>query len=166
MKRLLLLMFLFFFVASTEHIIAQNYEAIYGSTGEDVGRASIFTTDGGTLILGNTTSFGIGTNCDLYVIKTDANGSIQWQKSYSSSAQQYGRAVAELSAGGYIIAAYNKYSTRTVSVIKLDVNGNIIWQKALDNGGSYQDVYGIYENALGIVVGGGNSELAGGRHFY
>jgi len=150
-------MFLFFFVASTEHIIAQNYEAIYGSTGEDVGRASIFTSDGGTLILGNTTSFGIGTNCDLYVIKTDANGSIQWQKSYSSSAQQYGRAVAELSAGGYVIAAYNKYSTRTISVIKLDINGNIVWQKALDNGSTYQDVYGIYENALGIIVGGGNS---------
>ncbi len=141
MKRLLLFTFLFFFVASTELIIAQNYEAIYGSTGEDVGRASIFTTDGGTLILGNTTSFGIGANCDLYVIKTDANGSIQWQKSYSSPAKQYGRAVVELSAGGYAIAAYNQYSTRTVSVIKLDVNGNIIWQKALDNGGSYQDVY-------------------------
>ena len=54
-------MFLFFFVVSSEHIIAQNYEAIYGSTGEDVGRAAIFTSDGGTLILGNTTSFGIGT---------------------------------------------------------------------------------------------------------
>ena len=66
-KRLLLFLPLFLFL---ETISAQNFEAVYGETESDVGRAAIFTSDGGTLIIGNTESFGIGIgNSDLYVIR-------------------------------------------------------------------------------------------------
>ena len=135
----------------------QNFEAVYGDIESDVGRAAIFTSDGGTLILSNTESFGIGTDDDLYVIKTNAYGSIQWQKSYSSIGPQLGRAVLELSSGDYIIAAYNAHTTRKVNILKLDINGTIIWSKEFDNGGTYQDIFGIFENPQGLILGGGNS---------
>ena len=159
-KRLLLFLPLFLFL---ETISAQNFEAVYGETESDVGRAAIFTSDGGTLILGNTESFGIGIgNSDLYVIKTNSSGSIQWQKSYSSVGAQSGRAVLELSSGGYVIAGYNAHTTRKVNILKLDITGTIIWQKQFDNGGTYQDISEIFENPQGLILGGGNSVMGRG----
>jgi hypothetical protein len=52
---------------------AQNFEAAYGDMDNEVAGAAIYTKDGGTLLEGNTSSFGIGSDNDLYVVKTDVN---------------------------------------------------------------------------------------------
>ena len=69
---------------------AQNFEAAYGDVDNEVAGAAIYTKDGGTLLVGYTSSFGIGSaNFDLYVVKTDVNGIIQWQKTYSQTGNQH-----------------------------------------------------------------------------
>jgi hypothetical protein len=50
-----------------------------GGENEDWGLSLIQTSDGGYAIAGETKSFGAG-DWDVYVVKLDANGNLQWTK--------------------------------------------------------------------------------------
>jgi hypothetical protein len=61
------------------------------------------TPDGGFLISGYTNSFSTVTG-DIWVIKSDTNGSIEWQKIYISPDKEWIWSVDQNFDGGYIIA--------------------------------------------------------------
>ena len=52
---------------------------VYGGFNVEEGRGVIQTIDGGFAVVGVTYSFGAG-NGDIYVVKTDANGALQWSE--------------------------------------------------------------------------------------
>ncbi|MFZ8833617.1 MAG: T9SS type A sorting domain-containing protein [Candidatus Caldipriscus sp.] len=104
----------------------------YGGTDDDWVFSVQQTSDGGYIVAGYTTSFGAG-DWDIFLIKTDANGNVQWAKTYggtneenivfhsSSSAQQ-------TSDGGYIVTSLTRSfgaGGRDIFLIKTDANGNI-----------------------------------------
>lgn len=53
----------------------------YGGASDDRGNSIQQTIDGGYVIAGETWSFGAG-GPDFYLVKTGANGDIQWNKTY------------------------------------------------------------------------------------
>ncbi len=110
-----------------------------GGSNSDWGWSIIQTTDGGYAIAGRTTSFGAG-GFDVYVIKLDTSGNIQWTKTIGGSSWDYGRSIIQTTDGGYAIAGEaNSFGAGDydVYVIKLDTSGNIQWTKTI--GGSYED---------------------------
>lgn len=56
----------------------------YGGSELDQGLKVVLTSDNGYLIGGRTYSFGGGLIQQLYLIKTDSSGNLQWQKVYGS----------------------------------------------------------------------------------
>ncbi|MBN4051296.1 PKD domain-containing protein [bacterium AH-315-M05] len=58
-----------------------NFQAIYGGSGQDQAYNVIITQDGGYAITGFTTTFGAG-NRDVYVVKLDDNGAVEWSKTF------------------------------------------------------------------------------------
>ena len=82
----------------------------YGGTGYDVGRCVAKSSDGGYIITGYTDSYGVGDN-DVWLIKTDENGTEEWSKTFGMTSGDYGYCVSQTSDGGYIIAG-TTYSTR------------------------------------------------------
>jgi hypothetical protein len=52
--------------------------------------------------MGHTVSFGAG-NWDVFLIKTDANGNVQWAKTYGGTSDDLVRFVRQTSDGGYIM---------------------------------------------------------------
>jgi hypothetical protein len=78
-------------------------------------------------VAGWTYSFGAGSR-DIFLIKTDANGNIQWAKTYGGTNWDEAFSVQQTSDGGYIVAGYT-YSfgagSRDIFLIKTDANGNI-----------------------------------------
>ena len=62
---------------------------------------SIIATNDGYLIVGSTSSYGKG-NYDVYLIKTDKNGVMQWQNTYGGFFNEYGY-VAKVFKDGYLI---------------------------------------------------------------
>jgi hypothetical protein len=100
-----------------------------GSKGEE-GLSVQPTSDGGYIIVGTTQSFGQGLK-DIYLVKTDAVGNLQWYKTFGGTGNDVGKSVRQTSDGGYIISGTIKFGTSTTNkdnimcLIKTDENGDI-----------------------------------------
>jgi len=103
----------------------------YGGTGTERAFSVQQTSDGGYIVAGQTTSFGAGYN-DVFLIKTDANGNVQWAKTYGGTNDDWASSVQQTSDGGYILAGWTTSfgaGWRDIFLIKTDANGNVQWAK-------------------------------------
>lgn len=141
------------------------------------------TSDGGLIAAGYTYSgiSGIKTdgtygNGDYWVVKTDAAGNIEWQKTYGGSDYDQLETVAQTLDGGYILGGYsvsgisgiktenNHAGSIDIWIIKLDATGNIVWQNTI--GGNSSDYLGsidITEDGGYIVGAYSYSDISGDK---
>ncbi|KCZ70793.1 hypothetical protein ANME2D_02818 [Candidatus Methanoperedens nitroreducens] len=89
------------------------------------------TSDGGYIIAGTTFSYGAG-GSDAWLIKTDANGSRLWDKTFGGTGNESAASIQKTSDDGYIIAG----TTFTYGaggsdawLLKTDANGSRLWDK-------------------------------------
>lgn len=102
--------------------------------------SSIIETNDGYLIIGSTSSYGVG-NYDMFVIKTDKKGNKLWQNTYGEFDNDYGY-TAEIVADGYIIKGstqrcnskdvLNRKCSVNVWFVTIDKNGREISNKILE----------------------------------
>ena len=82
-----------------------QWTSIFGGTGNDIGQSVQQTSDGGYIMTGYTSSFGAG-NWDFWLVKTNAFGTEEWNKTYGGAGTDIGQSVQQTSDGGYIIGGY------------------------------------------------------------
>ena len=140
-----------------------------GGENEDLGFSLIQTADGGYGIAGFTRSFGAG-EADVYVVKLDANGNLQWTRTIGGKKLEVGVSLIQTSDGGYAIAGFTRSfgaGGLDVYVVKLDAKGNLQWTKTI--GGEYFD-WGsslIQTSDGGYAIAGATTSLgAGGLDVY
>lgn len=116
------------------------------------------TFDGGFVVAGTTYSFGYG-NADGYVVKTDANGTVVWTKTYGGRYDDEFKSIVQTSDGGFALTgytkSYNDVDSGDVWVFKLDIMGDSVWCKFY--GGNRED-FGKSVTQLqnsNIVIAGG-----------
>ncbi len=141
----------------------------YGGSDYDFGESVQQTQDGGFIIAGETESFGAG-GFDIYVIKTDAYGNVEWTKTYGGSSDDWGYSVEQTQDGGYIIAGYTESfgaGYYDVYLIKTDANGNVEWTKTY-GGSDYDGGYSVQQTQDGgyIIAGETYSFGAGESDVY
>jgi len=147
------------------------WEKTFGEPSPDKVNSVQQTSDDGYIIAGATTPFAGGAGAhDVYLIKTDVNGSEVWEKTFGGGNADEGASVQQTSDGGYVIAGmtYSYGSGKSdVYLIKTDSNGNKVWEKTF--GGSGEDVgTSIRQTSDGgyIVVGWTDSYGAGKDDVY
>jgi hypothetical protein len=147
------------------HAQVVKFARTYGGTGGEDAYSVRQTSDGGYIVAGHTYSFGAG-GYDFFLIKTDANGNIQWAKTYGGTILDVARSVQQTSDGGYIVAGHTLSfgaGSYDIFIIKTDASGNIIWDKTY--GGTNDDhAYSVQQTSDGgyIVAGTTWSFGAGG----
>jgi hypothetical protein len=106
------------------------WEKTFGGTGYDEGISIQKTADGGYIIVGSTSSGGIGAS-NLYLIKIDVDGNLIWEKTFNDGNFDGIRSVKQTSDGGFIIV----WSTDSqgsagydVLLMKTDNAGNLVWK--------------------------------------
>jgi hypothetical protein len=77
----------------------------FGGTGRDYGHSVQQTADGGFIAAGYTLSYGAGGD-DVFLVKTDTAGNLEWQKTYGGSSSDIGYSIQETTDGGYIITGH------------------------------------------------------------
>jgi hypothetical protein len=103
----------------------------FGGTGEDQGYCIVQASDGGFVIAGSTASFGAGVH-DMYLLKTNASGNLQWSKTYGEIDYDYAYSLKQTNDGGYILAGRSFGFIPTygaVYLVKTDSTGNLLWAK-------------------------------------
>jgi uncharacterized delta-60 repeat protein len=125
----------------------------YGGTDYDLAYSVQQTSDGGYIVAGFTFSFGAG-YLDIFLIKTDANGNIQWAKTYGGTSNDYAYSVQQTSDGGYILAGWTysfSASSDDILLIKTDANGDVQWAKTY--GGTDSDfAYSVQQTSDGGYI--------------
>ena len=117
----------------------------FGGTGEETAQAIIETADGGYAILGFTNSTdgdiqdkSLAVN-DYWLLKLDAEGNLQWNKTYGGSKDDKGQSLVQTQDGGYALTGYAMSDDGDGSVnngfhdnwvLKLDALGTIEWEKS------------------------------------
>jgi hypothetical protein len=128
-------------------IIGFNYDRSM----EDEAYNIISTQDGGYAIVGLTNEY------DLWLIKTDYNGTMEWNTPIEKSGEQMGYTVLEIPGEGFLIGGYGG------EIVKIDQNGDIIWQKFFE----ITDVRNFIDLQNGNFLIGGFNWLAGDKsHFW
>jgi hypothetical protein len=103
----------------------------YGVTLSDVLQDSVETSDGGFALVGYTNAFGAG-DYDFWLIKTDASGNAQWNKTYGGFDTEKPYALIETSDGGFAMVGYTETwgaGDDDAWLVRTDANGVVLWNK-------------------------------------
>ncbi len=133
------------FVIKTDNTGTIVWDSNFGIVGDGL-RSVIQTSDGGYLAAGFNY---LNNDLNATLSKLSANGTIQWQKIYSStstSSFDEGFAVEEV-PGGYLLLENTGYTAS--ALIKTDLAGNVLWSVIYSEGST------VHATALDKTTDGG-----------
>lgn len=139
-----------------------TFEKRIGGTGTDSGR-SVEQTSDGYLTVGHTTTNSSGW-ADIYVTKSDLNGSLLWEKKLGGSGLDLGFTIDRTSDGNFLISGTTtSFGTggEDAYLIKINGDGEVIWEKYY--GGWYSErIEAAYEDNNGDIISVGIASGSGG----
>lgn len=102
---------------------------------------------------------------DVWILKTDLNGNLLWQKFYGGTEIEFAHSLIRARDGGFLIAGMSKssdgnlcknYGEEDYLVLKINAAGNLEWQKSF--GGTNKDkAFGIIEAPDGSIYINGSA---------
>jgi len=127
------------FIVKFDSSLNLQWSKAIGGTADDRANAMQQTADSGYVLAGETSSFGAGAN-DVYVVKLDSVGNLQWAEAIGGSLNDVGNSIKQTSDGGYIVAGNSSSFAQgdDYYVVKLDGSGNIEWTRTI--GGTASDI--------------------------
>ena len=109
--------------------IAMVWNHTHGGEGNDFVKSAIQTLDGGFALAGYTTSYSVG-NVDMWLVKTDANGEVKWNRTFGGESDDGAESLIQTVDGGYaLVGITESYGAGLYDMwlVKTDVNGQAEW---------------------------------------
>lgn len=171
MKKILTLLFVF----CTLYTFAQTapeieWENNLGGESSENAHSFVYSLDGGCVIAGWTNSNDHDVDghlgySDLWVVKLNNTGNIEWNKIYGgSNGGDMGSCIDQTGDGGFVVAGRTNSSNGDVSqpigngdgwLLKLDATGNLEWEKTYGSSELPEQLYNVISlpNGKYIVTG-------------
>lgn len=167
MHRKTLLPFVVFFplLCVAQGIPELEWQACFGGSGFEFGYSVQQTTDGGYIFAGDTRSndgqvTGFHGIADAWVVRTDATGTLLWQRALGGSGFDVPLAVVQTMDGGFVVAGSSGSTDGDLAgvasngrawVVKLDAGGAIQWQQRYGNS-SEDSFWAMEQTASGELL--------------
>ena len=122
-----------------------------------IAKAAIQIEDGG-YVIGGDGNFSTGTETDIWIMKLNPFGEIQWQKAYGGDNTDSMISIIQ-AFNGDIIFAGNSFSLSVgdnydLWICQIDGSGNLVWQRRIGNDGTEYGRSISLTNANGVMIGG------------
>ncbi len=102
------------------------WQKTYGGSYDDDAYDIEQTSDGGYVVAGRSSSFGL--NYSAWIFKLDSSGNVVWERTYDGDDWDFAYSIEQTSDGGYIVAGETQSfgaGSRDVFMLKLNANGEI-----------------------------------------
>lgn len=102
----------------------------YGGPAWEYANDAAQTADGGYILAGYTTSFGVGGK-DFYVVKTDPGGEVQWERTFGGPGLDIAQDVVAARDGSYLVVGYTESfgaGENDIYAVRLDAQGELVWE--------------------------------------
>ncbi|MFC2111296.1 T9SS type A sorting domain-containing protein [Bacteroidota bacterium] len=102
----------------------------YGGTNWDFGYSVVQCPDSGFMVSGETFSYGNGNN-DVFILKTDADGTKLWHKAYGGQNEDVAKSISPYK-NGFVISGYtNSFGNGQYDcyILNIEQSGDTLWTK-------------------------------------
>lgn len=161
----------------------KQWDRTIGAKGEIIQDVVVQQTSDGGYIVGGTANADAGFDksedrkggeADYWVVKLDASGNKQWDKTIGGNDNDFFSIVRQTTDGGYILGGFslsgagfdkseNPKSFSDYWIVKLDAAGNKKWDKTIGGSGGGSSMADIWQTSDGgYILGGSSTSNAGG----
>jgi predicted secreted protein len=147
-----------------------TWDKTYGGAEDDTAAGeTVQASDGGYAILGDTSSFGAG-GSDFWLIKTDADGNMEWNMTYGGTGTETSGDMCLTTDGGYAMSGLTQSfgaGGQDFWLVKVDAAGNVLWNMTYGGTGN-EYAYHVEQTLDGgyALLGQTGSFGAGGNDFW
>ncbi len=114
-----------------------EWVSYFGKSDYDRGECVRVTRDGGYLVVGHSSTRGVGLSPinkeSVYLLKISSNGTLLWERTYGVTGWDVGRSVIEVE-DGYVITGY---TNEGLLLMKTDDQGETMWSRTYVNGSGF-----------------------------
>jgi hypothetical protein len=132
----------------------------FGGGAEETGCCLQQTSDGGFILVGSTRSLGAG-GWDVYLVKTDAEGGKEWEKTFGGSANDHGWSVECIVDGYAIVGSTTSFGDDDGDgyLIRVNGSGELLWQKTF-GGANADEGYAVRNTSDGRFIFAGYTQAS------
>lgn len=154
----------------TTVINGQGWEMVFETPSVDEGRSVIQTEDRGFVVTGFSEAFGADADLDVYVIRTDVDGTKIWSNYYDEGWVEHGYSTIQTADKDFLIVGdirNTQLENAQVYLLKIGQNGEFRWSKQF-GGTEIEQGFDVAATSDGgfIIVGRTNSFGNGGDDVY
>ncbi|NRA12342.1 MAG: T9SS type A sorting domain-containing protein [Crocinitomicaceae bacterium] len=126
----------------------------YGGFESESARRVMYKENFGFFLAGYTNSMGNGA-FDFYLVKTDENGTLEWEKSYGTDGwEKVNDAVMTRDTGVIMVGETNSNieTGQDIYIVRTDINGDTLWTKTFgDVGADWATCIERYHDSLYVI---------------
>ena len=145
------------YILKTDSVGNEEWRKIVGENNYDVAHSIANTLDGGAIITGYGESYAKGEGTDVYFVKIDRKGKIDWKKALNGQGNERGIKGVQTSDGGYVAVGFTEKNL-DLNLVKVNSKGEKLWTRNFGELNQLEFGYTVKETSDGGLLLIGHKE--------